>query len=315
MLSVENTKNLEDLFKIKSAIMSKKLKEVGGMSGVMEILNLSLDARRHKDYQKSLKIIDPLMDVLKDQPFVSNEAVSYVSISDRMEKILYHHYSPKPSNRQMKNVCEVCPMDLIFRQYTLALLDLGDYPKAMKTVTEAVKWNPASAKSRAMLAILCGVAGRWDDSLKETVAAMKYAYLSVDLVHCFRSLRDYFMYNGLYKEAVYCSFLRARFSSSTDVLKDVAEDMMFFIKKIDFDYKSVSDEDMAAACKKYGFTPGFDPEVIAVVKRCYEEAFIDGKSEKADYFAEIMSDLKTEQEKRNSVSLRQLVERSRNIVS
>ena len=76
MLSIENTKNLEDLFKIKSAIMSKKLKEVGGMSGVMEILNLSLDARRHKDYQKSLKIIDPLMDVLKDQPFVSNEAVS-----------------------------------------------------------------------------------------------------------------------------------------------------------------------------------------------------------------------------------------------
>ena len=52
MLSVEDAKNLEDLFKIKSAIMSKKLEDVGGLNGVMEILDLSLDARKHEDYKK-----------------------------------------------------------------------------------------------------------------------------------------------------------------------------------------------------------------------------------------------------------------------
>ena len=315
MLSVEDSKNLEDLFKIKSAIMSKKLEDVGGLNGVMEILDLSLEARKHEDHQKSLKIIEPLIEAIKDQPFISNDVVSYVSISDRMEKILYHHYCQPSSSKQVKSISEVCPMDLIFRQYTLALLDAGDNANALKAVGEAVKWNPASAKSRVMLALLSGTAGRWEETLKETLVAMKYAYLSVDLVHCFRSLRDYFVYKEMYKEAVYCSFLRARFSSSHDVLCEILNDMMMIAKGIDFDYKSVSDENMAKSCEKYGFTPGFNPEVIAVVKRCYEEAFIDGKSEKADYFAQIMSDLKTEQEKRNAISLRPFVERHRHVIS
>lgn len=315
MLSVEDAKNLENLFKIKSAIMSKKLEDIGGLNGVMEILDLSLDARKHEDYKKSLKIIEPLMVALKDQPFVSNDAVAYVSISDRMEKILYHQYYQTSSNRQVKNISEVCPMDWIYRQYALVLLDLGDNANALKAATEAVQWNPASAKCRVMLALFCGAAGRWEDSLKETVSAMKFAYLSTDLVHCFRSLRDYFIYKGLLKEAVYCSFLRARFSSSHDVLCEILNDMMMLAKGMDFDYKSVSDEAMAESCKKFGITPGFNPEVIAIAKRCYEEAFLAGKGEKANYFAQIMSDLKTEQEKRNAISLRQLVERSRNIVS
>jgi hypothetical protein len=43
--------------------------------------------------------------------------------------------------------------------------------------------------------------------------------------------------------------------------------------------------------------------------------YLAGKLEKANYFAQIMADLKTEQEKRDSFSLRQLVERHRNIMS
>ena len=90
---------------------------------------------------------------------------------------------------------------------------------------------------------------------------------------------------------------------------------MMVAKGVDFDYKSISDEDMAETCKKYGFTPNFNAEVIAIAQRCYEETFLAKKTEKADYFARIMSNLKTEQERRNSVNLRQLVERSRNVVS
>ena len=71
MISIEDAKNQdaknqEDLFQIKSAIMSKKLEEIGGRKGVMEILSLSLDAYKNKDYEKSLKILEPLMQVLKD---------------------------------------------------------------------------------------------------------------------------------------------------------------------------------------------------------------------------------------------------------
>ena len=96
---------------------------------------------------------------------------------------------------------------------------------------------------------------------------------------------------------------------------EIVNDMMMLAKVVNFDYKQINDEDMAESCKKYGFTPGFNPEVIAIAQRCYEEAFLESKSEKANYFAEIMAELKTEQEKRNSVNLRQLVERSRNIMS
>lgn len=314
MLSIEDAKNQEDLFQIKSAIMSKKLEDVGGRKGVMEILSLSLDAYKNKDYEKSLKILEPLMQVLKEHPFVTSDAVSYVAISDEMEWVLYQHFYQN-SSLQIKNVSLVCPMDWIYRQYALAALDLGDYSTALKGVTEAIQWNPSSAKCRILYAMLCSAEGHWENLRKEIVFAMKYTYRSSDMIHCFRFLKDYFMYKKMYKEAVYCSFLRSRFSSSSDVLLEIVGDMAMLLKKIDFDYKSINDEDMIESCKKYEITIGFNPEVVAVAQNSYEDAFLAKDSGRAAYFAQIMEDLKTEQEKRDAAYLRQLFENHRNPVS
>ena len=314
MLSIEDAKNQEDLFQIKSAIMSKKLEEIGGRKGVMEILSLSLDAYKDKDYEKSLKILEPLMKVLKEHPFVTSDAVSYVAVSDEMEWVLYQHFYQNPS-QQIKNVSLVCPMDWIYRQYALAALDLGDYSTALKGVTEAIQWNPSSAKCRILYAMLCSAEGHWENLRKEIVFAMKYTYRSSDMIHCFRFLKDYFMYKKMYKEAVYCSFLRSRFSSSSDVLLEIVGDMAMLLKKIDFDYKSINDEDMIESCKKYEITIGFNPEVVAVAQNSYEDAFLAKDSGRAAYFAQIMEDLKTEQEKRDAAYLRQLFENHRNPVS
>jgi len=294
--------------------MSKKLKEVGDRNGVMEILSLSLDAYKNKDYQKSLKILEPLINALKEQPFVSNDSVAYVAISDEMEWVLYQHFYQNPS-QQIKNVSVVCPMDWIYRQYALAALDLGDYSTALKGVTEAVQWNPTSAKCRILYAMLCSAEGHWENLLKEIVSALKFTYRSSDMVHCLRFLKDYFLYKKMYKEAVYCSFLRSRFSSSQNVLLEIVGDMAMLVQRVNFDYKSINDEDMVESCKRYGFTPGFNPEVIAVAQDSYEDAFLAKESGKAAYFAQIMEDLKTEQEKRDAVSLRQLIENHRNPVS
>ncbi len=314
MLSIEDAKNQEDLFQIKSAIMSKKLEEIGGRKGVMEILSLSLDAYKDKNYEKSLKILEPLMQALKEHPFVTSDAVSYVAVSDEMEWVLYQHFYQNPS-QQIKNVSLVCPMDWIYRQYALAALDLGDYSTALKGVTEAIQWNPSSAKCRILYAMLCSAEGHWENLRKEIVFAMKYTYRSSDMIHCFRFLKDYFMYKKMYKEAVYCSFLRSRFSSSSDVLLEIVGDMAMLLKKIDFDYKSINDEDMIESCKKYEITIGFNPEVVAVAQNSYEDAFLAKDSGRAAYFAQIMEDLKTEQEKRDAAYLRQLFENHRNPVS
>ena len=314
MLSIEDAKNQEDLFQIKSAIMSKKLEEIGGRKGVMEILSLSLDAYKDKNYEKSLKILEPLMQALKEHPFVTSDAVSYVAVSDEMEWVLYQHFYQNPS-QQIKNVSLVCPMDWIYRQYALAALDLGDYSTALKGVTEAIQWNPSSAKCRILYAMLCSAEGHWENLRKEIVFAMKYTYRSSDMIHCFRFLKDYFMYKKMYKEAVYCSFLRSRFSSSSDVLLEIVGDMAMLLKRIDFDYKSINDEDMIESCKKYEITIGFNPEVIAVAQSSYEDAFLAKDSGRAAYFAQIMEDLKTEQEKRDAAYLRQLFENHRNPVS
>ena len=314
MISIEDAKNQEDLFQIKSAIMSKKLEEIGGRKGVMEILSLSLDAYKDKNYEKSLKILEPLMQALKEHPFVTSDAVSYVAISDEMEWVLYQHFYQNPS-QQIKNVSLVCPMDWIYRQYALAALDLGDYSTALKGVTEAIQWNPSSAKCRILYAMLCSAEGHWENLRKEIVFAMKYTYRSSDMIHCFRFLKDYFMYKKMYKEAVYCSFLRSRFSSSSDVLLEIVGDMAMLLKKIDFDYKSINDEDMIESCKKYEITIGFNPEVVAVAQNSYEDAFLAKDSGRAAYFAQIMEDLKTEQEKRDAAYLRQLFENHRNPVS
>lgn len=314
MISIEDAKNQEDLFQIKSAIMSKKLEEIGGRKGVMEILSLSLDAYKDKNYEKSLKILEPLMQALKEHPFVTSDAVSYVAVSDEMEWVLYQHFYQNPS-QQIKNVSLVCPMDWIYRQYALAALDLGDYSTALKGVTEAIQWNPSSAKCRILYAMLCSAEGHWENLRKEIVFAMKYTYRSSDMIHCFRFLKDYFMYKKMYKEAVYCSFLRSRFSSSSDVLLEIVGDMAMLLKKIDFDYKSINDEDMIESCKKYEITIGFNPEVVAVAQNSYEDAFLAKDSGRAAYFAQIMEDLKTEQEKRDAAYLRQLFENHRNPVS
>jgi len=87
------------------------------------------------------------------------------------------------------------------------------------------------------------------------------------------------------------------------------------VQKIDFDYKSINDEDMVESCKQYGFTPGFNPEVVAIAQDSYEDAFLAKDTGRAAYFAQIMEDLKTEQEKRDAVNLRQLFESHRNPVS
>jgi hypothetical protein len=206
-------------------------------------------------------------------------------------------------------------MDWIYRQYALAALDLGDYSTALKGVTEAVQWNPTSAKCRILYAMLCSAEGHWENLLKEIVSALKFTYRSSDMVHCLRFLKDYFLYKKMYKEAVYCSFLRSRFSSSQNVLLEIVGDMAMLVQRVNFDYKSINDEDMVESCKRYGFTPGFNPEVIAVAQDSYEDAFLAKESGKAAYFAQIMEDLKTEQEKRDAVSLRQLIENHRNPVS
>ena len=314
MLSIEDAKNQEDIFQIKSAIMSKKLEEIGGRKGVMEILSLSLESYNNKEYEKSLKILEPLLQALKEHPFVSSDDVSYVAISDEMEWVLYQHFFQK-SSQQIKNVGVVCPMDLIYRQYALVALDLGDYATSLKGITEALQWNPTSVKCRILYAMLCSAEGHWENLLKEIVSAMKYAYRSSDMVHCFRFLKDYFMYKKMYKEAVYCSFMRSRFSSSRDVMFEIVGDMAMLVQKLDFDYKSINDEDMIESCKQHGITLGFNPEIVSIAQESYEDAFLAKDSGRAAYFAQIMEDLKTVQEKRDAVNLRQLFESHRNPVS
>jgi hypothetical protein len=135
------------------------------------------------------------------------------------------------------------------------------------------------------------------------------------MIHCFRFLKDYFIYKKMYDVAVYCSFLRSRFSSSENVMLEIVGDMVMLLKRTNFDYSSINDDDMIAACKKYGFMPNFNPEVIAVAQDSYEDAFLAKDTGRAAYFAQIMEDLKTEQEKRDAVNLRQLFESHRNPVS
>lgn len=314
MLSIEDAKNQEDLFQIKAAILRQKLKDIGGRNGVIEILALSLDSHHHRNFQKSLKILDPLIEIIKDLPFESSDVVDYVSISDEMECALYHNFFQKPS-KQVKNVSVVCPVELIWRQYGLSALEEGDLDKARDAALKTIQWNPVSAKYRLMLAMTHRDEGALEKILDDVLPAMKFVYKPGDLLCCFRFLRDYFLNKKMYKEFLYCSALRSRFTTSDTDLNDIVADMLQIVKIAKLDYDKLSNEDLAETCQKFGFTPGFNPEVLAVVQRCYEESFLAEDSVRAAYFAKIMTDLKTVQEKRDAINLRQLFERSRNIVS
>lgn len=314
MLSIESAKNQEDLFQIKAAIMRQKLKDIGGRKGVVEILALALDSHHHRNFQKSLKILEPLINVIKDHPFESSDSVDYVSISDEMEWALHHNFFQKPP-KQVRNVSDICPIEHIWRQYGLSALEEGDLDKARDATLKTIQWNPASAKYRLMLAMTHCDEGALEKILEDVLPAMKFVYKPGDLVCCFRFLRDYYLNKKMYKESLYCSALRSRFTTSDSDLKDIVDDMLAFINVAKFDCDKLTNEDLAETCQKCGFTPGFNPEVLAVAQRCYQESFLAGDSIRAAYFAKIMADFKTVQEKRDAVNLRQLLERSRNIVS
>jgi tetratricopeptide (TPR) repeat protein len=208
MFFTDRINTLEALFRVRVAIFGKKLQVFEGRDGVMSLLQESLDVQTNeRDYQTALDIISPLVKVAEDHPFVSDDSVEYISISSRMERALYWHYFEAQSSRLVKNVHSCCPMEFIWRQAGLLELNLANYPDAEKAMSNAVNWNPASAKYRLMLARIHSDQGRWENVVEDAVAAMKVAYRANDLILCFRFLRNYFLYKKMYDIIRYISFV------------------------------------------------------------------------------------------------------------
>ena len=300
MFFTDRINTLEALFRVRTAIFGKKLQVFEGRDGVMSLLQESLDVQTNeRDYQTALDIIRPLMKVAEDHPFVSDDSVEYISISSRMERALYKHYFEAQSSRLVKNVHSCCPMEFIWRQAGLLELNLANYPDAEKAMSNATKWNPVSAKYRLMLARIHSDQGRW----------------ASDLILCFRFLRNYFLYKKMYLEAVYCSFARLNYTDSGCVLDEIVDDILGYATMVDVELDQSNDGSMTESLKRFGVTLEFNPEVVAVAKKNFEEAFLAGDAELANYFAEIMSGLKTVQEKKEAFNLKQLVEHYKNIES
>ena len=206
-------------------------------------------------------------------------------------------------------------MEFIWRQAGLLELYLENFPDAEKAMANAAKWNPTSAKYRLMLARIHSDQGRWDNVIEDAVAAMKVAYRASDLILCFRFLRNYFLYKKMYLEAVYCSFARLNYTDSGSVLDEIVDDILGYATMVDVENDQSNDENVTESLKNFGITLGFNPDVVAVVKKNCEEAFLAGDADLANYFAEIMSGLKTVQEKKKAFNLKQLVEHYKNIKS
>ena len=316
MFFTDRTNTLEALFRVRTAIFGKKLQVFEGRDGVMSLLQESLDVQTNeRDYQTALDIIRPLIRVAEDHPFVSDNSVEYISISSRMERALYRHYFEAPSNRLVKNVHSCCPMEFIWRQAGLLELYLENFPEAEKAISNAVNWNPASAKYRLMLARIHSDQGRWDNVVEDAVAAMNVAYRASDLILCFRFLRNYFLYKKMYLEAVYCSFARLNYTDSSGDLDEIVDDILGYAKMVNVENDQSNDESITASLKRFDITLGFNPDVVAVAKQNCEEAFLAGDADLANYFAEILSGLKTVQEKKKAFNLKQLVEHYKNIKS
>ena len=206
-------------------------------------------------------------------------------------------------------------MEFIWRQAGLLELYLENFPDAEKAMANAAKWNPTSAKYRLMLARIHSDQGRWDNVIEDAVAAMKVAYRASDLILCFRFLRNYFLYKKMYLEAVYCSFVRLNYTDSGSVLNEIVDDILGYATMVDVENDQSNDENVTESLKNFGITLGFNPDVVAVAKKNCEEAFLAGDADLANYFAEIMSGLKTVQEKKKAFNLKQLVEHYKNIKS
>jgi tetratricopeptide (TPR) repeat protein len=282
----------------------------------MSLLQESLDVQTNeRDYQTALDMIRPLMKVAENHPFVPDDSVEYISISSRMERALYRHYFEPLSSRLVKNVHSCCPMEFIWRQAGLLELNLENFPDAEKAMSIAAMWNPASAKYRLMLARIHSDQGRWDNVMEDAVTAMKVAYRASDLILCFRFLRNYFLYKKMYLEAVYCSFVRSNYTDSGNALDEIVNDILGYAKMVNVENDQSNDESVTESLKRFGITLGFNPEVVAVAKQNCEEAFLAGDADLANYFAEILSSLKTVQEKKKAFNIKQLVEHYRNIKS
>lgn len=317
----------DSYFKIKVHYLQRNMRRYGGRNGVVDILWNSIEEEDKGNYNQALKVLKPLLRLLDNNLFTSNDYFQYASIPNEIEWKIFHHFHHQ-SKYLARNIDFICPIEKILLQAGRMAFKQNDFFSAEKYLTAALKWNPFSSQGLNLLAFVYSELDKWDDFLSIIIHGLTYAYNPSTLSSLFNSLQVYFHYIGATKDQLCCNYLRLQYASTDKEKKAIARDLQYILKneikknrtrktchnfvslatidgnELKFpteqqirDTSAISIDDIHKSSKKYGYPIEVNPEIVKIIKSCYHEAIVAKKTEKIDYFKSILSNIENSKER------------------
>ena len=321
--SVQKQKVIDDYyFQIKTNTFRADMAKFGGREGVVDKLLKSSSELRKKNYKGALELVSPLLSLLDNGLFISNDRFKYVSIMEKIDCLVYEHYY-KSSSCQTKNINFICPIEDIFLRVGAIHFFMENYSDAKKCFIEALKWNPVSKYSLWYLSQICLEQKEWNDCYSAIVCGLKYACRSSHFKAFYDALMAYFSYNDLDQDALCCNYLKMQYISSDEERKEVALDFNFLSKRKNRAKKreeklcnnyfklstkssnvqsgkiecwsnkknDVTIEDIRRSSQKYGYPTGVNSDLIEITQAELKKAISDENKSGVEYFESVLSDL------------------------
>ena len=322
---------LDDVyFQIKTDVFRTSMEKFGGRKGITDIMFKSSDEAKKGNLARVSELTKPLVEMLHDNPFVSNVFFHYVSISEEMEWFIYLHYK-EPSRILTRNVNFICPIEHILLRSGFNAFERKDYFEAEKYFLEAKKWNPFSVNGLRGLSLAYRNQKKWNELLITVKECFKYAYRPSHFKSLYNLLIDYFAEKDKDKDALCCNYLKMFYVESDSDRKKVARDIQFLHRiekyengikrttgKLCDDYlyntvdilrekknkrnslqgkSTITMKDVQKSSQKYGYPMGVNPEIVEIAKTLFQKASQSGKTKNAEYFKGILDDLEKCSEK------------------
>ena len=202
--SVQKQNAIDDYyFQIKANAFRANMAKFGGREGVVDKLLKSSSELKKKNYKGALELVSPLLSLLDNNLFTSNERFKYVSIMEKMDCLVHERYY-KSSSCQTKNINFICPIEDIFLRVGAIHFFMENYSDAKKCFIEALRWNPVSKYSLWYLSQIYLEQKEWNGCFSAIVGGLKYACRPSHFKAFYDGLMVYFSYKDLNQDALCC---------------------------------------------------------------------------------------------------------------
>lgn len=230
----------------------------------MEIITRIVDLLNSGEFNDVVNLITEFLN-----SNLEYKTIDYYHFANPIEELLYESYICETDSIKKLNLNE--PLDEIYMFYALGFLNLHDLDNALKYMKIANKINPVSSE---ILMRLCEIYQQRDEEsqLKPLIDDIfKYVYDKQLLISNYFKLADYLFHTYQNMELYDHLFNFFIFLQVGESEKPVKEDIEYF--------------------KKNSVPVGFNPEIIKILIKLYDNYSKQGMINACEYFENILNEI------------------------